>query len=582
VIAFATPLSFLLLALVATIGAGLLWLERWRRRARERFAGPQAARWPAPAGWPQAVLLVAAASLVVFAAARPQWGSRESQVERRGFDLVIVLDISQSMQATDADPSRQGLARDELVRLVDGLRGNRVGLVLFAGTALLRSPLTTDMQAVSELIRRAERETSLTRAGSDLGAALGQAARILEASESPGKAVLVVSDGEDHIGSFGEAAGALAAEGVLIFSAGAGTAAGSTLTEQDPLTGTETLKLDADGSPVITRLDESTLRAVADAGGGHYTPLGADARLIGLRDDLARLEQTPLGEEIQRLPVERFQPFLAAALALLALTWLLPQRLALRLPRVGGKARPALALLALALIGGACGGSDSLRRDNEAANRQFETGEFEAALASYQRLLALRPDVDELSFNAGNTLHRLGRFDRAVAETRRALPPATAALGAATYFNLGNHLFALEELGQAYDAYRSALLLDPDDEDAKNNLELALRLLQAMEPPPLDGPPGGEGDALPPPGDEAEPAPGGEPTGGEPTGGEPTEDAPPGSGAGAAARRSLAEALSGIDENLTFEEAVEVLDLLRQQQETSRRSGGAAANGPDY
>ncbi len=581
-IAFATPLSFLLLVLVAAIGTGLLWLERWRRRARARFAGPQAARWPAPAGWPQAVLLVAAASLVVFAAARPQWGSRESQIERQGFDLVIVLDISQSMQATDADPSRQGLARDELVRLVDGLRGNRVGLVLFAGTALLRSPLTTDMQAVSELIRRAERETSLTRAGSDLGAALDQAARILEASESPGKAVLIVSDGEDHVGSFGEAAGALAAEGVLVFSAGVGTAAGSTLTERNPLTGTDTLKLDVEGSPVITRLDESTLRAVADAGGGHYTPLGADASLIGLRDDLARLEQTPLGEEIQRLPVERFQPFLAAALALLALSWLLPQRLALRLPRLGGKARPALALLALALIGGACGGSDSLRGDNEAANRQFETGEFEAALASYQRLLALRPDVDELSFNAGNTLHRLGRFDRAVAETRRALPPATTALGAATYFNLGNHLFALEQLTQAYDAYRSALLFDPDDEDAKNNLELTLLLLQATEPPPMDGPPSGEGDAMPPPGDEGEPAPGGQPTGDELSSGEPTEDAPPGSGAGGAAPRSLAEALSGIDEDLTFEEAVEVLDLLRQQQETSRRSGGGAVSGPDY
>ena len=585
---FAEPNNLLLFAVVGALAAAFVWTERWRRRARAAFAGPQAGRWPSAAGRAQALLFLAAAGLVVLAAARPQWGSHEFQRERQGVDLAIVLDISQSMQAQDVSPSRLGLAQSELIRLVEGLRGSRIGLVIFAGDAFLRSPLSTDTQALSQLIRRAEHEAGLTRVGSDLGAALEQAGRILGASESPSRAVLVVSDGEDHAGRFAVAAADLAADGIVVFSAGVGTLQGTTFATIDPTTGEAALKVDAAGTAVVTRLDETTLRAIADTTGGRFARLDAAGALLGLRDDLARLEQTPLAHETQRVPIERFQLFLGAALALLALAWLLPARLALpRSLSIAARPRPILALLGLALIVGACS-NDALHEDNAAANRQFAAGDFEAALGTYERLLAERPDLPELSFNVGNALHRLGRFERAVAETQRALPPTTTALGATTYYALGNHFLALDRLGQAFDAYRNALLLDPDDADAKHNLELTLFLLQQPEQPdpqPPEGQPGAA-DPQPAPSDPAEP--------GQPD--QPSQPAPDGTAAGdpadrlndaqrdaAAALRSLEEALAGIDEVVTFEEAVRILDLLQQQRERQRPStAGDGAAGPDY
>src|SRR5690606_23407073 len=135
-----------------------------------------------------------------------------------------------------------------------------------------------------------------------------------------------------------------------------------------------------------------------------------------------------------------------------------------------GRRRHALAAVLLALFIAGCS-EDPLRERNQAANELYDAGQYAEALAAYQALLAERPDVDEFSDNAGNTLHRLGNYERAAAETQRALPPRDAAIGSDIYYALGNHLLALQRLEEAYLAYRNALLIDPGDQDAKFNLE---------------------------------------------------------------------------------------------------------------
>ena len=128
-----------------------------------------------------------------MAAARPRWGSQERFRQSRGVELVIALDVSQSMQGTDIQPTRLKAAQDQLIQLIEAQRGSRIGLVFFAGTAVIRSPLTSDTSALNELISRAGREISLTRAGSDFSGALQLAATILAGGEeSTGKAVLLV------------------------------------------------------------------------------------------------------------------------------------------------------------------------------------------------------------------------------------------------------------------------------------------------------------------------------------------------------------------------------------------------------
>src|SRR5262249_28597505 len=160
--------------------------------ARHAFGGPQASRWRDSFSLAATVFLLEAAVLIVIAIARPVWGTKEFTRERQGVDLVIVLDISASMQGTDVQPTRIRVAQDQPLRLVEAERGNRFGLVLFAGSSILRAPLTTDAAAMTQLIERASGEGGLVRTGSDLGSALEQAALILTASESAGKAVLIV------------------------------------------------------------------------------------------------------------------------------------------------------------------------------------------------------------------------------------------------------------------------------------------------------------------------------------------------------------------------------------------------------
>ena len=565
---FGAPLAFVLLVFVLAIGALSLWLAIWRRGARRLFAGEQAASWQTRSPRSGVLFLLAAASLIVLAAARPQWGSEELRRQRQGVDLVIALDVSQSMQAKDVAPSRLESAQEELASLIQAMRGSRIGLVFFAGTAIVRSPLTTDTKIIAQLIREARRDASLTQPGSNLGAGLDQASRILEASDSGGRAVLVVSDGEDFGDTASDAARGLNARGIAVFVAGVGTPAGSTITVTLP-NGTTQTKIDAGGQPIITRLDEAKLRAVADAGGGRYLAPGA-GKLLDLKSDLDRLQQTPRGVEAQTRPVERMQWFIAAAIALLALSWLWPGRLRLRVPAVLlSRASTATLVLFALIVGVACGG-ESIRGRNEAANRLYEAGDFEQALQAYQKLLAERPDLPELSYNAGNALHRLGRFERAIEETQRALPPTGARLGAATYYALGNHFLALDRPEDAYEAYKSALLLDPSDLDAKHNLELALRRLRQRQPSP--------GTAASP----GTPAPEGQP--GQPGAGAPPDQAPAGSQPSPGdVQRSLQEALAGIDRELTPEEAIYILDLLRQQRQGQRGSGQPPTSvGRDY
>jgi tetratricopeptide (TPR) repeat protein len=184
--------------------------------------------------------------------------------------------------------------------------------------------------------------------------------------------------------------------------------------------------------------------------------------------------------------------------------------------------------------------------------------------------------VPELSFNAGNALHRLESYERAVAETQRALPPTSTRLGAATFYALGNHLLALDRLEQAYDAYRNALLLDPSDGDAKFNLELTLLRMLAQEQPPQPQP--GESQPGEQPG-EQQPGEGQQPQPPQP-GQQPTT---PPSGPQQDPTRSLQEALEGIDEELTFEEAIRILDALREQQQRPRQDQGpGGGTWPDY
>jgi Ca-activated chloride channel family protein len=582
---FAAPANLTLFLLVALLFGAVLWLERWRRRARRAFGGRLGR---SNAGLPlQALVVIAAATLVVLAAARPFWSTRELNRTSRGIDLVVVLDVSLSMTAQDIKPTRIAVAEDDVAHLIDSMRGNRIGLVFFAGSSILRSPLSTDTAALTQIVRRADRTAGLTQPGSDLGAALDQAGRLLDASPAPGRAVVLVSDGEDFGKAATDKARELQGKGIVVFSAGVGTAAGSTLLDPSPRgRGQPLLKLDSQtGQPVVSHLDEANLQAIAGAGGGAYVRLTGSGRdLLGLRANLGQLQQSSFGAETQKVPAEKFQWFAGAALAFLGTAWfvpaygLVPGFFGRRLLRT--RAAPAITMLLIALIvAGACGSADNLRNQNASANELYGRGDYEGAVNAYESLLVARPDVPELAYNAGNALDRAGKYDRAVAETQRALPPTRPGLGVPTYYALGNHYLALGRLPDAFEAYRSALLLDPGDVDSKFNLELVLQRLKQSPPGQGQGQPGPSPNPDP---NSSQPGPNAPD---QPAQSAPDQSQPAQPGQAANPQRDLQQALSGLQDNLSFEDAVRILNLLDQLNANQRRqpgSQGASGGGPDY
>jgi Ca-activated chloride channel family protein len=278
----------------------LAGLSLWRRRtALRRAAGPLAARVAPTAGVARPLGRISLSALglmlLVLALSRPQCGSRTEVTRRMGLDLVIVLDVSRSMLARDVGPDRLTRARLELGKLLDGVAGDRVGLVVFAGRAFPACPLTSDLDALRVFLREAGPD-AVPEQGTELAAALRAAGEVLQAEEhgSRSKVVVLVSDGEDQGSGAAEAAAALADAGIRIHALAVGGREGAPIPLADASGAVTGYKVDRRGETVVTRLDEATLAAVAAKGNGEVFEVarpdrGVDALRAAL-DGLARSE----------------------------------------------------------------------------------------------------------------------------------------------------------------------------------------------------------------------------------------------------------------------------------------------------
>lgn len=298
----ARPDRWPLLALVA--GAALLLLRARIQRRRALAALASDARLLARiapgvrpgAGRLQAIAAAAGLGLLALALLQPQVGHRNEKVERRGIDLVVAIDASRSMLARDVLPSRLERARLELGALIDGLQGDRVGLVVFAGQAFVQCPLTGDYDAAKLFLRAIDPDAMPTQ-GTAIADALRAAAHMLRAADrgAKSKAVLLLSDGEDHQGDVEAAARALRDEGVRVFALGVGSREGSPVPIPDGRGGVRSYLRDRRGNPVVSRLEEGQLRSIAEITGGAYVAArGGDLGMGEIRAALDRLEKSAL------------------------------------------------------------------------------------------------------------------------------------------------------------------------------------------------------------------------------------------------------------------------------------------------
>jgi Ca-activated chloride channel family protein len=257
-------------------------------------------------------LAVLAAALATLALARPQWGVAFEEVQVRGIDLVLVVDVSNSMLAEDVKPSRVVRARLELRSLVEALQGNRIGLVAFAGDAWLLSPLTLDYGAVQTFLDMLE-PPMFQPQGTAIGKALEEAVAAFGDRPDTSKVVLLVTDGEDLAGNPMEAVRAAKEKGIVVHTVGLGSFEGTPIPEYGE-GGMRRYKRDQSGRQVETRLDETFLMAAARETGGLY--LRASTRLDAgpLSRAIASMATQELDAQLRRQYTERYQWFLGFAL----------------------------------------------------------------------------------------------------------------------------------------------------------------------------------------------------------------------------------------------------------------------------
>jgi Ca-activated chloride channel family protein len=315
---FAAP-QLLWLALLAPLAAALAAML-WRHRLAADAAWAARGLWdrllPAyrPARLALSVALLGLAVLgAMLALARPRWGGSTEKVDRRGVDVVFVVDSSLSMAAPDVAPSRLFVARSLVRRMVEAMPGNRVALVQTEGQAMMLTPLTLD-GAVLDLLLDTVEPASLPRPGTELASGLDTALRLFGHESHKHRALVLLSDGEDFGGGLDAAAARLKEEGVVLFAFGIGTPQGSTLPLPDG-----GVKRDETGTVVVSRLHEENLEPLARRTGGEYLRVtGAGADPAPIVDQIDRLEKQTVESEMVSTRDERFQwPLGLAAAALL-------------------------------------------------------------------------------------------------------------------------------------------------------------------------------------------------------------------------------------------------------------------------
>ena len=329
---FGNPQFLTFLILVPFAALFLIWASKQRSKALDRL-GENALikRLTANINWRgrrwQTVLSLTALTLLIITAARPQWGTEVREIDQEGLQVMIALDVSQSMMAEDIKPNRLERAKLEIADLMQRLDGDEVGLVLFSGASFIQVPLTSDYMTALNYLDNAG-PNSISRPGTVIGDAIRTAMLGFDTDLNSQKVLIVMTDGEDRETDPLAAAQEAADEDVLIYTIGFGTQEGEPVPVTDSQGNILGYKEDDQGQVVLSQLDESTLMGLAQTGNGNYYRASADGQeLDQLLAEIDGLQRAQLQTRFETRHIERYQIFLGLALAALVVGELIPDRL---------------------------------------------------------------------------------------------------------------------------------------------------------------------------------------------------------------------------------------------------------------
>jgi Ca-activated chloride channel family protein len=441
-------------------------------------------------------LQLLALGLMFTALARPRWGQSREVQQETGRNVLLVVDTSRSMLANDVTPDRLGRVRLACLDLLGKLKGDRVGVLAFAGNAYLQAPLTTDHEAVAEAIESLD-FTSVPTGGSELGRALELARETLSANSARNHGIILFSDGGEPDPGLSRQIDQLVAMRAMVLSVGVGTEEGSLIPDPDPDRRGDFVR-DEQGRVVKTRLEPASLQQVASRTGGRYLRLGAQGLADALVADLfASLQaQAQASREVYK-PIERYQWPLAAALVL----WMLAMSFSPLSAALAGS-RPLAVLLALGCLlpevalaawqpSWAAGESQQAGR----ALDYYQEGDYDEALKQWQRLA--EQDSSNREWHAlgeGSCAHELKDHDRAIEAFSQALRSNQPEVQGRAHQGLAHSLYDLGDRALAKQpklarkAWRESLrhfdarlAQQPDAKEVVENREFVRKRLEELE-----------------------------------------------------------------------------------------------------
>ncbi|MEI8294602.1 MAG: VWA domain-containing protein [bacterium] len=464
--------------LVLPLIAGLfLWSHQRARALVARIVAPRLREQLSGSVSPlrrilRAGLLLMAMGLAIIALAQPRHGFIEKETKQKGRDVIVAVDTSRSMLATDMAPTRLARAKlftQDLIRL---LQGDRVGLVAFAGSAFLQAPLTLDYNAVTNALEELD-TTVIPKGGTNIAAAISAAREAFGKAEGQTRALVILTDGEELAADGIAAAKQAAAEGIRIFTVGIGSPEGSLI----PIRlddGRQDFVRDTAGKPVTSKLDDSRLKEIAAATGGFFTLIGPDAAREVFQKGIEPMELGETGVFSARQPVERYQWPLAAATVCLMLS-LLP----------GDRRRRPVVAMALFLSMAPCVQAQS-------GLQEYKNGDFEKAGSAFQEQLKKQPASRALQFNTGAAAYKTGDYEKAISSFTDGLLSEDKKLREDASYNLANSLVRKGEAAKENEAkktnwknalehYEETLRLNPDNKLAAENRDITKKLLEELE-----------------------------------------------------------------------------------------------------
>ena len=512
---FAEPQNLYWLLVLVPMVAAAIWYGRWQRGVSEEIGDPELVaemsetRSGALRRW-RIGLVLAGLALLCLAAAQPKWGRIQQKVEQEGIDIVFALDLSKSMLAEDAPPTRLQAATGEIEQTLDGLDGDRAGMVVFTTVSFVQSPLTTDYGAIRFYLDKLD-PSQMSVGGTAVGRALRDSVELLtgeslgdsdggdeKAAPDPASTidraenqlVVLFTDGEDHATDPIADAETARNKGIHVVTVGVGRKEGAKIPVHDRNGNVRGYKRDPQGNIVRTKLEEKQLRDIAEKGGGIYVRYSGDGSVSErLGEFVGQLEKSKLEAKLAERFRDRYMWFLVPGFLLLLVSFLLGER---RRGRFGwSEASSATLVGVVVLLGGLSAGCDSLLRspheEVERGNTALEQGNYQKAKTAYESAeKSLGSDEPALYYDRGLAHLGAAESEKARQAFARALESPDPSLRFDAHYNVGLSFLrkekwkpALEELKHAFRIYQehpSAI-----DESALSalriNTELAYRKL---------------------------------------------------------------------------------------------------------